>query len=133
MYSLVGIALGYELDDRGSRVQFPARARNFFTTASRTALGPTQPPIQWVSGALSLGVKRWGHGADHSPPSSAKVEECVELYFHSPNTPLCRGAQLKHRDTFTFTFTFTLIQVMKDRLISLQKCLRYNLNIEYFH
>jgi hypothetical protein len=31
-----------------------------FTTASRTALGPTQPPIQWVPGALSLGVKRPG-------------------------------------------------------------------------
>jgi hypothetical protein len=25
-----------------------------FTTASRTALGPTQPPIQWVRGSLSL-------------------------------------------------------------------------------
>jgi hypothetical protein len=31
-----------------------------FTTASRTALGPTQPPIQWVPGALSLGIKRPG-------------------------------------------------------------------------
>jgi hypothetical protein len=39
----------------------------FFTTASRTALGPTQPPIQWVPGALSLGVKRPGREADHSP------------------------------------------------------------------
>jgi hypothetical protein len=29
-----------------------------FTTASRPALRPTQPPIQWVSGTLSLGVKR---------------------------------------------------------------------------
>jgi hypothetical protein len=26
----------------------------------------------------------------------------VELYFHSPNTPLWRGVQLKHRDNFTF-------------------------------
>jgi hypothetical protein len=26
-----------------------------FATASRKALGPTQPPIQWVTGALSLG------------------------------------------------------------------------------
>jgi hypothetical protein len=26
-----------------------------FTTASITALVPTQPPIQWVPGALSLG------------------------------------------------------------------------------
>jgi hypothetical protein len=24
-----------------------------------------------------------------------------------PNTPSCRGAQLKHRDNFTFTFTVT--------------------------
>jgi hypothetical protein len=46
-----------------------------FTTASRTALGPTQPPIQWVLGALSLGVKRPGREADNSPPSSAEVKE----------------------------------------------------------
>jgi hypothetical protein len=46
-----------------------------FTTASRTALGPTQPPIQWVPGALSLGVKRLGREADHSPRSSAEVKE----------------------------------------------------------
>jgi hypothetical protein len=45
------------------------------TTASRTALGPTEPPNQWVPGALSLGVKRPGRGADHSPPSSAEVKE----------------------------------------------------------
>jgi hypothetical protein len=56
-----------------------------------TALGPTQPPIQWVPGALSLGVKRPGREADHSPPN-AEVKECVELYLHSPNTSLCRGA-----------------------------------------
>jgi hypothetical protein len=46
-----------------------------FTTASRTALGPTQPPIQWVPGSLSLAVKRPGREADHSPPSSAEVKE----------------------------------------------------------
>jgi hypothetical protein len=27
-------------------------------SVSRPALGPTQPPVQWVSGILSLGVKR---------------------------------------------------------------------------
>jgi hypothetical protein len=72
-----------------------------FTTASRTTVGPTQPPIQWVPGALSLGVKRSGREADHSPPSSAEVKEFVEIYVHSPNTPSWRGAQLKHRDNFT--------------------------------
>jgi hypothetical protein len=46
-----------------------------FTTASRTILGPTQPPIQWLPGALSLGVNRPVREADHSPPSSAEVKE----------------------------------------------------------
>jgi hypothetical protein len=79
--SLVGIALGYGLDDRGSRVQFPARAGNFSLhhriPASRMTLVPIQPPIQWVSGALSLRVKRPEREADHSLPSSAEVKECL--------------------------------------------------------
>jgi hypothetical protein len=78
-----------------------------FITASRTALGPTQPPAQWVAEASSLEVKRPGHESDRSPPSSAEVKEWVELYLHSPNTLSWRGAQLKHRDNFTFIFTFT--------------------------
>jgi len=48
---------------------------NSVPSVSRTALGPTQPPIQGVLGALSLVVKGLGHEADHSPPSSAKVKE----------------------------------------------------------
>jgi hypothetical protein len=48
------------------------------------------------------GVKWPGREADHSPPSSAEVKDCVEIYFHSPNTPSWRGAQLKHMDNFTF-------------------------------
>jgi hypothetical protein len=43
--------------------------------SSRPALGPIQPPIQWVLGALSLGVKRPGREADHSPPNSAEVKK----------------------------------------------------------
>jgi hypothetical protein len=46
-----------------------------FTAVSRTALGPTQPPIQWVPVALSLGVKRLRLEVDHSPPSSVEVKE----------------------------------------------------------
>jgi hypothetical protein len=43
----------------------PGRVKNFlFSTSSRSALGSTQPPIQWVSGALSPGVKRPGREAD---------------------------------------------------------------------
>jgi hypothetical protein len=42
-----------------------------FNTASRMALRPTQPPIQWVPRALFLGVKWLGREADHSPQSRA--------------------------------------------------------------
>jgi hypothetical protein len=67
--------------------------------------GPSQPRIQWVSGTLSLGVKRPGREADHSPPSSAEVKDWVELYLSSPSTPSWRGAQLKkHRDNFTLLY-----------------------------
>jgi hypothetical protein len=34
----------------------------------------TQPPVQWVPGALYLGVNRPGREADHSPPSSTDVK-----------------------------------------------------------
>jgi hypothetical protein len=77
---IISVPRDFIVFDRGSGVRFPAGVGIFlFTTASRTALGPTQPPIQWVAGALSLGVKRPGREADHSPPSSAEVKECVNL------------------------------------------------------
>jgi hypothetical protein len=52
----------------------------FFSTVSRPALGPIQPPIQWVLGALSLGVKRKGREADHLPPSSAEVNNGGDIH-----------------------------------------------------
>jgi hypothetical protein len=75
-----------------------------FTTASRTALGPTQPPILWVPVTLSLGVKRPDREADHSPPSSSGVKECVELYVHSPRTPSWYGAQKRAQGQPHITF-----------------------------
>jgi hypothetical protein len=49
--------------------------RNFlFITGSRTVLGPAQPPIQWLPGAVSLVVKRSVREADHSPPSNAEIK-----------------------------------------------------------
>jgi hypothetical protein len=67
-------------------VRFPAGAGNFsFRRRVQTDSGaPTQPPNQRVPGALSLGIKRLGHEADHLPPFSVEVKECVELYLHFP-------------------------------------------------
>jgi hypothetical protein len=63
-----------------------------FTTASRMALGPTQSPIQWVPGALSLGAKRPGREAMLKLPQYVFMAWCL----------------VKHRDNFTFIFIFTL-------------------------
>jgi hypothetical protein len=68
--SVVSIATGYGLE--------PSRVKNFlFSMAS------TQPPIQWVLGALSLGVKRPRSEADHSPPASAEVKK-MWIYTSTP-------------------------------------------------
>jgi hypothetical protein len=59
------------LRGRGSS---PGRVKNVhFSMFSRPALESTQPPTQWVPGALSPGVKRPGHEAGHSPPTSAEL------------------------------------------------------------
>jgi hypothetical protein len=83
---LSGIALGYGLDDRGIESR-QGLGIFLFTTASRTALGPTQPPIQWVPGSLFLELKRSVREADHSPPSSAEVKNAW-IYTSTPPTCL---------------------------------------------
>ena len=66
--SVVGIATGYGLDGPG----IESRWGRDFLHLSRSALGPTQPPVQRVPG-LSRGKERSGRDADLSPPSSAVV------------------------------------------------------------
>jgi hypothetical protein len=70
---------------------------------SRPALWSTQSSIQYIPGALSLGVKRPGREVDHSPPSNAVVKKMRGAIPPFPNTPSWRGAELKHGDNFTFT------------------------------
>jgi hypothetical protein len=73
--SSVRTALGYGLDDRGSRVRFPAVAGNF-SLHHRVQNGSGGHQASYpMGGALSLGVKRPEREAYHSPPSSAEVKE----------------------------------------------------------
>ena len=66
--SSVNIATRYGLD--GPRIK--SRWGPDFPHLSRTALGPTQPPVHWLPG-LSWGKVRPGRDADFSPSSSAVV------------------------------------------------------------
>jgi hypothetical protein len=72
-YSVIGIETTHGLDRVGVRV--PVRSRIFSSPRRPDRLWGPQPPIQWVLGALSSGVKRLEHEADHSPSSSAEVRK----------------------------------------------------------
>jgi hypothetical protein len=80
--SVVSIAPGYGPNDWGVGVRVPVGLR-IFSKSSRSTLGSTQHPIQWVPGALSPGVKRQGREADQTS-SKCQGQENVDLYIHSP-------------------------------------------------
>jgi hypothetical protein len=73
-----------------------------FSMKSRLALGPTQPPIRWILGTLSSGVKHLGHEADHLPPSSAQIKNGGAMLplLHYVFMAYCL---ISYRDNFTFT------------------------------
>ena len=96
--SSVGIATRYGLDGPG----IESRWGRDFPHRSRPALGPTQPPVQWVPG-LFPGVKLPGRGADHPPPSKCRGHERVGLYLCSPSGP----SWPVMGSTFTFTVSLT--------------------------
>jgi hypothetical protein len=71
--SSLGVVMGYGLDDH--RGLIPGSCKIFlYSITSRPGVGPTQPPIHWVLGALSLEVKWLGHEAGQLPPSGAEVK-----------------------------------------------------------
>jgi hypothetical protein len=73
--SSVGIALGYGLDDRSTRVGFPAGAGNLYLhhrVQNDSGAHPVSYPMG--TGSSFLGVKLPGREADHSPPSSDEVK-----------------------------------------------------------
>jgi hypothetical protein len=74
----IAIAAGDGLDGQGS---IPGKGKIFiFSTASKSALGPTQPPLQWVPGAIFPGVKRPGLQADNLPSSRAEVKNVGAIH-----------------------------------------------------
>ena len=75
--SLVSTATGYGLDVSG----FESRCGRDFTHPSRPAVGPTQPPIQWVPG-ISRGLSGRGVALTTHPHLAPRLKEGVELYLY---------------------------------------------------
>jgi hypothetical protein len=69
------------------------RGQGIFLQAYTTALGPTQPPVQWVLLESLTAVKRPGPEPDHLPPLSADVEN--DWCYKSIPLMLSWGAQRK--------------------------------------
>jgi len=62
-----------------------------FTTLSRTVLGPTQPPMQWIRGAISLGGKS-GRGVKPTTHLNLMPRSMRGAIPPLPNTLSWRGA-----------------------------------------
>jgi hypothetical protein len=105
--SSVGIALGYGLDDQGSRARFPAGAGNFslqHNVKNGSGAHPASYPMG-TRGSFS-GGKSAGREADHTS-ISAEVKN-VWSYTSTPPYVFVAWCLVKHRDNFAFTFTFYL-------------------------
>jgi hypothetical protein len=96
--SSVSIVSGYGLDDRAIDVRSPAGTKNFSYSfsVSRPALGPTQPPVQWVPLVLSPGLKR-GRGVTLiTHPYLVPRSRMIRSYISSPPSAFmaCSGTAL---------------------------------------
>jgi hypothetical protein len=80
--SSVGIALSYGLDDRGSRVRFPAGAGNF-SIHHRVQNGSGTHPASYPMGTRGSFL---GGETDHSPSSSVEVKNA---WSYTSTPPIC--------------------------------------------
>jgi hypothetical protein len=81
-HSVVSVATRYGLDGAG----IESRWGQGFPHLSTMALGPTQPPIQWLPG-LSWGYSGQEHGVDHAPHVALRLTK-EESYTYTPHGPL---------------------------------------------
>jgi hypothetical protein len=81
--SVVGIATGYGLDDRGVRVRVPVGSRIFSCPRRPDQLWDHPASYPVGTGVIFHGIKRLGREADHSSPASAEVKK-MWIYTSTP-------------------------------------------------
>jgi hypothetical protein len=83
------IEFDYGLDDRTIGIRSPAGAEDFSSSLCVQTGSGAHPASCTMStrGPFPGGKARPGRDADHSPPSSAEVENEYELYLLSPQAP----------------------------------------------
>jgi hypothetical protein len=99
-----------------------------FTTASRPALGSSQPLSNGYRGDLSPEVKLSEREADHSPPNNAEVKNTWSYTF-TPSYVFMAWYLIKYRDSFTFTWSCTQklqwrvrLQLVRDKVLTSDLC-----------
>jgi hypothetical protein len=107
------------------------RQGNFFpsASASRPALGPTHPPVQWVAAGPFPGAKvRPGRDADHSP-HLVQGQEWVGAILPLPQSAsmACSGTALAiWKPTFVVEWLAFLLHIRKARSGDRLSWLRYS-------
>jgi hypothetical protein len=83
-HSLKPCAMAMPMDCAMTTEQVGSSGKDFGTSS---ALGPTQPPIQWVPGTLSLGVKRPGVKLTAHLQLVPKSRKCGSIHplLHTPS------------------------------------------------
>jgi hypothetical protein len=115
--SSVGIATGYGMD--GPWIE--SRWGRDFPHLSRPALGPKQPPVQWVPG-LSRGIKQRGVTLTPHTLLVLRSKIRVELYLYSPSEPSWPVKRVK--PTYTFiSYRFDSVQHTKSHTTQLIRLL----------
>jgi hypothetical protein len=98
------MALGYGLDDWGSRVRFPAGTGNFsFQKGVQNGSRAYPAPYPMGTRGSFPGGKAIGAWSWLLTSIQYRGQECVALYIHSPDTPSWRGVQVRKAQRFDIT------------------------------
>jgi hypothetical protein len=94
--SSFSIVSGYGMDDRPIKIRSPTDAKDFsYSLCVWTGSGAHPASCTMGTGGPFPGTKaRLGRDADHSPSSSAEVENEQELYLLSSQAPLWHAVVL---------------------------------------